>query len=330
MEEEFLHFDPQLIEEAVFIALKNSAEAASFHTERAPLYEILEVDEREQRFGALYRYWFKRLNLTDVIVQALREQPILTSEAGSCIVLRSLSKLREGAELLVSANIRGASRAGRTIRLLLCPESLLDGPTLLTFLRHELLHVVDMLDPAFGYEPELPRMEGGPAYDSLLQERYRTLWDSSIDGRMVRRGWLAESVRAQHLSNFGSVFPMLGEETENYFSRFFDGNFHTHSGFVSFAVKPETVRSNTAQAHEPGSRCSLCGFPTHAFEPVPAELPHEVMSEIWSDFPNWRPTDGLCVQCADLYRARRISGAAAMAMPGGAASAIGNQKILRD
>ena len=173
-------------------------------------------------------------------------------------------------------------------------------------------------------------MEGGPAHDSLLQERYRTLWDSSIDGRMVRRGWLAESVRAQHLSSFGSAFPMLGEQAKNYFSRFFDGDFHTHSGFVSFALNPGTFRSNDAQAYEPGSRCSLCGFPTHAFEPVPSKLSHEVMVEIWSDFPSWRPTDGLCLQCADLYRARRISSTAAMAMPGGAAIATGSQKILRD
>ena len=330
MEEGFLHFDPQLIEEAVFTALKNNAEAASFHTERAPLYDIPDVEEREQRFGALHRSWFQRLKLADVIVQALREQSTLISRAGSCIVLRSLSKQQEGAELLVSANASAASRAGRTIRFLLCPESLLDGPALLTFLRHELLHVVDMLDPKFGYAPELPRMEGGPVHDSLLQERYRTLWDSSIDGRMVQQGWLAESMRAQHLSSFARGFPMLGAETEDFFSRFFDGEIHTHAGFVSFARNPGTIGSHDAQVHQPGSRCALCGFPTHAFEPLPSAFPQEVMTEIWSDFPSWRPADGICVQCADLYRARRISRTAVMAMPGGAANAIASRKIMRD
>lgn len=40
-------------------------------------------------------------------------------------------------------------------------------------LRAELLHLADMLDPAFGYAPTLPEMDGGPSAAGLLQDRYR-------------------------------------------------------------------------------------------------------------------------------------------------------------
>lgn len=329
MEEGFLYFDPKLVEEAVFTALKNCAEAGQLHTERVPLYETPNAEEREQQFGALYRAWFQRLKLAEAIEQALQEQPTLISWARSCIVLRSAGKRQEGAELLVSADAQALPRDRRPIRLLLCPESLLDGRTLLTFLRHELLHIVDMLDPAFGYEPSLPHMGGGPAHDTLLQERYRTLWDCTIDGRMVRWGWSLASVRSRHFSDFALAFPMLGKEVERFFAPFFDEELHTHSEFVSFAQDPGAIPSNGVEDHPFGSRCPLCAFPTHKFEPAPEDFSKEVLADIWADFPEWRPVKGLCVQCADLYRARHISETAAMAMPGATRAASRNRTMLR-
>ena len=58
-------------------------------------------------------------------------------------------------------------------------------------------------------------------------------------------------------------------------------------------------------------------------EPEPARLPDEVRNAIRADFPSWEPCEGLCIQCADLYRARRLSVAAAMLLPGSDFSTLG-------
>jgi hypothetical protein len=40
-----------------------------------------------------------------------------------------------------------------------------------------------------------------------------------------------------------------------------------------------------------------------------------VLTEIARDFPDWRPADGCCRQCADLYESRPLSLAGHAALP---------------
>ena len=56
------------------------------------------------------------------------------------------------------------------------------------YVRHEFTHLSDMLDPAFGYAPtlDLPGLNG--AQQRLARERYRLLWDITIDGRLTAAG----------------------------------------------------------------------------------------------------------------------------------------------
>ena len=127
---------------------------------------------------------------------------------------------KEGAELFVAPDeqLKGTTR--RIVSILLRPESLLQEKSLLTFLRHELFHVADMIDPPFAYEPTLPKAEGGPTYDSLITNRYRALWDVTINGRMVRRGWISDCVREQQLAEFVRAFPMLERKCARYSAGF--------------------------------------------------------------------------------------------------------------
>src|SRR3972149_1455883 len=116
----------------------------------------------------------------------------------------------------------------RWVGIRLDPHRLLDEEGLLAFLRHELFHIADMLDAAFGYEPRLPRGETGPTHERLLQDRYRVLWDIYIDGRLVHRNWAPSSVRDRRLEEFIRTFPMLADRVEEAFSRFFDSTPLTH------------------------------------------------------------------------------------------------------
>ena len=299
-----LRYEPRLIEEAIFLALRGHPEAGKFHKERNCLYEMADPEEREHAFQNLHRAWFPRLGLANAIENALEEQPLLTSNLATCLVACAPGKRQEGADLLVRPEEGLSEKERYTLRLLIRPESLLDPLVLLTFLRHELFHISDMLDPHFGYEPELPAAEAGPTHDRMLQDRYRALWDTTIDGRMVRWGWAPESVRSERFNDFARAFPMFGDEAALMFSRFFDHESHTHGELVTMAREPRSAIGGPWVTPQPGSRCPLCNFPTYEFAPNPESLPQETIRQITQDFSEWVPSRGLCYQCADLYRAR--------------------------
>jgi hypothetical protein len=294
-------------------------------------------------FHDLYRSWFIRLGLGKVVDQALQEQPTISGHVGSCYVVCATQAKEEGAELFVvpdeppapfkpfkspsiplcERGIKGdfsvEERSGstrRTLRLLIRPGTLLEQETAITFLRHELFHIADMLDPAFAYEPALPKTDGGPTYDTLITNRYRVLWDVTISGRMVRRGWVSASIRDEQFRVFRYTFFMPEEKSAELFSRFFDGERPTHPELATFALDPRAAVGSPNDASTPGTHCPLCRFPTHAFEPAPETLGHEVITAINRDFPHWAPALGLCSQCADLYRASQLSIAAAKELPG--------------
>jgi hypothetical protein len=173
-----------------------------------------------------------------------------------------------------------------------------------------------MLDPTFGYEPTLPKAEGGPTYDTLITSRYRALWDATINGRMLRRGWCDATVREQQFSDFVHAFPMLQDRLDEPFSRFFDSEQPKHTDLVRFAFDPRQATGTLQRHATPGTHCPLCKFPTHAFEAQPGHLGTEVLAALKEDFPNWTASLGLCVQCADLYRSRQMSADALRLLPG--------------
>jgi hypothetical protein len=133
---------------------------------------------------------------------------------------------------------------------------------------------------------------------------------------MMRRGWLPESDRADQLAYFRDAFPMLKDNVDESFNRFFDSDRPTHPELAAFAFDPRDAKGTGGDSCAPGAHCPLCKFPTHSFEPKPENLGDDVLAAIKSDFANWTPSRGLCAQCADLYRASRLSLAAAKLLPG--------------
>jgi hypothetical protein len=311
-----IRYDPKLVEEAVFHFQRDSYIGRELDERRGLIYEVCEAEERERLFRDLYGSWFARLGLAKPIEEALREQTTIAGLVGSCYIVCATHAKQEGAELFVASNRALAETARRTLRILIRPESLLKPEFAVTFLRHELYHIADMLDPAFAYEPTLPQTDGGPTYDTLIMNRYRVLWDVTINARMMRRGWLPDSVRDHELTSFRQAFPMLGESGEEYFEGFFDGRQPTHSDLAAFALDPRAAAGRLQGRSAVGTHCPLCKFPSHSFEPKPENLDVEVLSAISRDFPNWTPALGLCAQCADLYRASELSIVAARALPG--------------
>ncbi len=318
LEEFSIEWDPRFLEEAV-LRFAETRQVLGFRGPRNRLYETQDPEQREAAFREFHSDWFERLDLGRGIWQAVQEQPLIPTRTRACIVVQARGSRDEGADLFVSPGGEGTGDTeGRTVAIRLDPHRLLDKECLLAFLRHELFHIADMLDPTFGYEPRLPKGDLGPAHERLLQDRYRVLWDIYIDGRQVHRNWAPSSVRERRLHEFTKTFPMLADRVEEAFSRFFGGCSLTHADLVAFTTNPAPQTSKfdipnsklpTGPGHSftPGERCPLCGFPTHSFEPHPDRLCSELVARIHADFPAWSPTLGLCQQCSDLYQSNSQS-----------------------
>jgi hypothetical protein len=309
-------FDPKLVEDTVFYSQGASDIAPELAKQRDRIYDVAKPEARDELFRQLYRTWFHRLGLGEPIHRALREQALVTTRVNNCYVLCASHAKQEGAELFVATDPASREIQQRNLRILIRPATLLRTEAVMEFLRHELFHIADMLDPAFAYEPTLPNAEGGPTYDTLIINRYRVLWDVTIAGRMLRRGWCAATVRDQELNNFVQAFAMLNAQYEERFQRFFDAAEPRHAELAAFAFAPRAATDNLSNQGVAGTHCSLCRFPTHAFASEPARLGAEVLAAINEDFPDWTPAKGLCVQCADLYRGRQMSLEALRLLPG--------------
>ena len=311
-----IHYDPRLIEETVFHTQRGRCVSSELDGARNRIYEVADAEERENLFNDLNGSWFVRLGVGRPVEQALQEQAIIIEKVENCFIVRATRAKEEGAELFVAQDANQNMVEHRTLRVLLRPQSLFDGEGLTAFLRHELFHIADMLDPTFGYQPTLRKAEGGPTYDTLISSRYRALWDATINGRMLRRGWCDASVREQQFSDFVEAFPMLQDRVEELFSVFFDSEQPKHADLARFAFDPRQATGTLQRHAAPGTHCPLCKFPTHAFETEPDNLGAEALAAINEDFPNWAPSHGLCSQCADLYRARQMSMTGLKLLPG--------------
>lgn len=225
-------YEGGLVEAAVLARLRGLLEERPFWRERDRLYQIADGEAREAGFAALHGAWFGRLGLDRSLRQALAERPELDGRCARAIVARAMAPRDEAADLLV------APPALPTLFVRLRVATLSDAEQALRLLRHELLHVADMLAPAFGYAPRLPPSPEGPLRDRRVAERYRALWDAYVDGRLARTGRAPAEARAERLMDFAGAFPEL-ENPAAAFARFFDGADLTHADLAAFAQGPD-------------------------------------------------------------------------------------------
>ncbi len=312
----YVEYDAWLVEEAVFLRMRGHPEEATFRLARDPIYRVTEPEEQEKQFREFHGRWFSRLKLGHPLTAALEEQPAIVQQIRRCYVAPAASAKEVGADLhQAQASQSPPVEPDRIILLRLRPESFLDPSLLQQVLQHELLHVADMLDPRFGYEPQLPPSEAGPVYDNLIRDRYRVLWNTWVDGRLSRRGWAPDGIFEKRLAEFAATFSVSQEQAREEFQKLFDSDSQTHSGLMALAGNPQ-IRIDPLHTSSSGPQiCPLCRCPTYLLLDLVSEVPDEVRDEVVLDFPAWRPEQGLCCQCADLYRARDLSRAAQAALP---------------
>jgi len=281
-----------LVEEAVRLALagRSDRRRQAFHRRREACYAVADPAARDAAFRRLYRRYFLALGLERSLLEVLAEYPELETAIPRCRVAAARRAADEGAELYVAPAGGRERRRRRLLALHLRPGTLAEGSRLRGLLRRELLHVADMIDPAFGYRPQLPASTAGPVYDQLVRERYAALWSASVIGRLLRRGRAEEGARAAALERVRRVF---GPTSEALAARLLDGPRPTHGELLELARAPAAAA---------GAPCPLCRFPSAVHEVDGLEP--EVVAAVRAAHPRWRRERGLCPRCADLYRAR--------------------------
>jgi hypothetical protein len=247
-----IDLDPRLVEEAVYLLAR--ADEARWLELRRRIDPLYDSKDRERHMEAAHRDFFRAWGAEAVIEEALR--PVEGPQRA--LVARSIRPDDEGADLLVGEE--------RTLLLRLVATRFLDLPALGRGLRHELRHVTDMLDPAFGYRPDLGASGRTRAELDLVRDRYRSLWDRAIEA--VEPSPLPPEVaRARFDRAFGALSPGLRETLH---SRFADPALRTHATLVAASRDPWAfLGAKRASGPAPGSPCPLCGFPSWSWDPAP-------------------------------------------------------------
>ena len=267
-----------------------------FHHEREKLYSILDPDERNTAFFKLHLEWFREWALEKTLIGLADEFPLLRTELTALVFRKARVKNDEGAELYVSAENGRAGVVALRVERFEQPEELA------RFLRHEFMHVHDMVNPAFGYSPQMHLPGQNAAQQRLTRERYRLLWDITIDGRLTTSSRATVGNRQQHIASFERAFGFWPEsKRDEMFNQLWKNSDPRHGTLLEIAADPREVKSS----HEPlpGAPCPLCGFATFNWAEA-GRLCGQTLAAMQREFPHWTPEQGACGRCAQIYVAQ--------------------------
>lgn len=297
-----LRYDDEFIEAAVTLAAGGrltkvpALQVTRFHRERERLYTILDPDERNAAFFRLHLEWFREWGLERPINDVFAAFRLVREALTTLGIRRSIDKRDEGAELYVNESGERTGMLALRLERLGRPEALKE------YLRHEFMHLHDMLDPGFGYSPSIDVPGLNSAQQRLALERYRLLWDITIDGRLAAAGHAPMLSRAQHVEAFARGYSFWPEPRRaETFASLWQEPAPRHAGLIALIADPRGWRTVTGPS--PGAACPLCGFPTFAWAESSA-VPEKVQAAVIAEFPTWQPAHGLCQRCFEAYTVR--------------------------
>ncbi|MCL4180801.1 MAG: hypothetical protein KJ072_24025 [Verrucomicrobia bacterium] len=294
-----LLFEDDLVEAAVRLCAAGTRsgipalQLRRYDVERERCYAVLDPDERATAFARVQLSWFGEWGLESRLTSVALHFPMLQPALTALAFRKARGRNDEGAELYRDA--QGRRRGIVALR----PERFADDAPLTRFLHHELAHLADMVDPAFGYSPELEQTGQTASQLRLTRERYRLLWDVSIDGRLVQRRLETVADEVQRRQEFNRGFAFLPEERrDELFAALWHGRLARHHPLLDIAADPRGLRGR----HDPvpGAACPLCGFATFQWTEVDRLRP-AARDRIRADFPAWCDRESVCARCAEMY-----------------------------
>ncbi len=286
-------YEPDLAEEAVFLECRRLAEAGRDAGEREyreglePLYRLADPRQREARFREHALAAFRALGLDRPVQEALAGFPGLETRVSRILVMRVAHPREEVADLSTGLP-EGPPSAG--IRLTV--GRFAEPALLRRILRHEFLHLEDLLDPAFGAVSG-QRFGGSPARRRLREDRYREAWAASVDARLGAEALYTE---AEHWGRFRRLFGALPEGDALGLFRALRARRPSHP---ELKAQADLGNPEAGALPAPGGPCPLCQFPTHGW--TGAEALARIAPRVREDYPGWSPEAGLCARCAERY-----------------------------
>lgn len=275
------------------------AQVRRFHAERERLYRILDADERNAAFFRLHLEWFREWGLEELLLRAAAPFAHLNSTLDALAFRKARRRGEEGADLYVNPD------GARTGIVTLLPARFAGGLAaalwLAPLLHHELHHIEDMLDPAFGYAPGFNVSHASGSSQRLLRDRYRLLWAITIDGRLTARKLATVASREQREAEFAKAFDFLPSgRRQQFFNELWNNPAPRHEQLASLAGDPAGVKS--VHQATPGALCPLCGFPTFHWADA-AALGDRLRGLIEAERPAWTPEQGVCKRCVEVLEA---------------------------
>lgn len=232
--------DPQLMEAAVFAVIRGGPYERTYQAARERCYDVCDLESRDRAFAELNEEWFVRLQLARPVFEALAERPSVVRSTSRRILAPGMRRQDESAELYgrsKAASI-GVDDAKPFLVIRIRPDSFKSPAHILNLLRHELMHIADMLNPDFGYDASPSQFHDDTGVPTAIRDRYRILWDIHIDARLHREGRATMDVRARRFSEFSRSFVMLGSRLTPAFNAVFDAESFTHGNLIAFARRP--------------------------------------------------------------------------------------------
>ena len=305
-------YDQQLVDDIVHKGLARQEMAGDlelykqYHERRDSIYE-LEQEKRAKKFKELDNEFFSRLGYDVYVREIFDEYPDIEEVIEEVHVRRATTRQNEGSNVVDE---------GKKVIIRLYPELFIEGIEMRRVLRHELMHVSDMMNSKFEYDVN-EEFSPSPMEERLMRDRYRLFWDISVDGRLVNKGLETTATREERKREFDSFFSKIPDETRDLiFSKMWEAEEPmTHVRMVELSKDNKKVLALAAgnrSAEElieetkklgpiPGTTCTLCGFPSFDWVEEAAE-DEDIVKILKEDFPDWEPQDGVCSRCAEYYK----------------------------
>ena len=285
-----VEFAPHLVEAVVRrqVDLGLSRARETFHRLYDELVEM-GLDRDPERLESLHQYLFQHLGLHRPIREVVGENP----QAPPRVRVGPADRL-EGCFLPEKRD---------TVIVRLRPHRFDDVARLRRYLRNEWIHVLDMLDPDFGFP------ESRTDLDPPQRDRYSLLWEAYGDARIVRSGREPHRSREEWLALFERAWPptangALGAS----FEAFWLTPALTHPDLMEIAQRPRSFLTRFGDADGcrgmPGDICPLCSLPSFSWVFLDGRLTEALAQRISEDFPRWNKEEGACERCVELYEVR--------------------------
>ncbi len=303
-------YDAHLVDDVVFKGLAererngDTALYREYHEQRDDIYD-LEQEMRPKKFRDLDSYFFHHLDYDHFLIDTLDEFPDIKGNVEEVHVRSATTKQNEGSNLVDD---------GKKVLIRLYSDQFIEGKRICKVLRHELMHVSDMMDKSFGYGAEL--LDCPPMEERIIRDRYRLFWDIYIGGRLEKDGRETIATREDRKKEFDSFFGKIPEKTRDLiFEKIWEGKEPlTHDKMIEMSKDIKKIveiagSENTNNREEgieridpaQGTTCPFCGFPTSDWAKDMGNS-EEVVQVVKDDFPDWDVRDSVCTRCAEYYR----------------------------